>query len=48
MMDLTTAFTIIGLPPATVLIVGGLFILSALAPSLLALFLKRKGVWKDE
>ena len=43
-----SVFTILGLPPATVLIVGGLFLLSALAPSLLALFLRRKGVWKDE
>ena len=40
--------TILGLPPATILIVGGLFFLSAFAPTILAIYLKRKGVWKDE
>ena len=40
--------TVLGLPPATIIIVGGLFLLSSFAPTLLALYLKRKGVWKDE
>jgi len=40
--------TILGLPPATILIVGGLFLLSAFAPTILAIYLKRKGAWKDE
>ena len=40
--------TILGLPIVTLLIVGGLFMLSALSPTVLAIYLKRKGGWKDE
>lgn len=42
------AVTIMGLPLKTVLIVGGLFFLSALAPSILAVLLRYKQVWTDE
>jgi len=36
---------VIGLPIKTMWIVGGLFIISALAPSILAILLKYKKVW---
>ncbi|SDK72325.1 hypothetical protein [Natronincola ferrireducens] len=36
---------VIGLPLKTVGIVGGLFVISALAPSILAILLKYKKVW---
>ncbi|ABR49130.1 hypothetical protein Amet_2981 [Alkaliphilus metalliredigens QYMF] len=45
---MNSAITIIGLPLKTALIVGGLFILSALAPSILAVLLRYKQVWRDE
>ncbi|MBB6218592.1 prophage tail gpP-like protein [Anaerosolibacter carboniphilus] len=37
-----------GIPAETMLIVGGLFIISALSPTLVALILKHKKVFKDE
>lgn len=40
--------TILGLPLSTLMIVGGLFLMSALSPTVLAIYLKRKGGWKDE
>lgn len=40
--------SLLGMPQKTVWIVGGLFLLSALAPTLVALVLWKKKAWKDE
>lgn len=39
---------IMGLPTKTLVIVGGLFVISTLAPSITALMIKGKKGWEDE